>query len=251
MKDIELSGGLRTEVELKEGASNVKIFDKFPLSTEKKLENFPIFVRRQNLTRFLVLYELFKLSLPVKGSIIECGVNFGFGLMSWAKLSSILEPVNLNRCVFGFDTFSGFANVSDKDQNELTGNVKQGGLAADVEQELNELIEVFDSTRFIGHIPKVRTICGDAQDTIPKFVLENQHLIVSLLFLDFDLYGPTKVALENFLPRMPKGAIIAFDELNNPLWPGETLAMLEAQNGFKFELRRFDFDPYVSYAVLT
>ena len=49
-----------------------------------------------------------------------------------------------------------------------------------------------------------------------------------MLFLDFDLYEPTRVALEHFLPRMPNGAVLAFDELDNPLWPGETLAMLEA-----------------------
>ena len=27
---------------------------------------------------------------------------------------------------------------------------------------------------------------------------------------------------------MPKGAIIAFDELNNKNWPGETVALLES-----------------------
>ena len=38
-----------------------------------------------------------------------------------------------------------------------------------------------------------------------------------MLYLDFDLYAPTKAALETFLPRMPKGAILAFDELNQAL----------------------------------
>jgi hypothetical protein len=78
----------------------------------------------------------------------------------------------------------------------------------------------------------------------------NQHLLVSLLFLDLDLYEPTQVALRHFLPRMPKGAVVAFDELDNPLWPGETLAMLEETRQQKLELRRFEFDPYISYAVL-
>ena len=34
------------------------------------------------------------------------------------------------------------------------------------------------------------------------------------------------IALKNFISRMPKGAIIAFDELNNKNWPGETVALL-------------------------
>ena len=44
------------------------------------------------LQKILARYELFKLALPVKGSIVECGVFRGFGLMTWAHLSAVLEP---------------------------------------------------------------------------------------------------------------------------------------------------------------
>ena len=84
--------------------------------------------------------------------------------------------------------------------------------------------------------------------TIPEFVEENQHLVVSLLFLDLDLYDPTKVAIEYFVPRMPKGAIIAFDELDNPIWPGETMALLETIGMKRLRMERLDFDPYVGFA---
>jgi hypothetical protein len=47
---------------------------------------------------------------------------------------------------------------------------------------------------------------------------------------------------------MPKGAIIAFDELDNPIWPGETLAALEAVGLNRLEIRRFPWDPYIGYA---
>ena len=75
-------------------------------------------------------------------------------------------------------------------------------------------------------------------------------MVVSLLFLDFDLYEPTKVALENFLPRMPKGAILAFDELDNPIWPGETVALFETLGINKLKIRRLDWEPYIGYAIL-
>ncbi len=75
-------------------------------------------------------------------------------------------------------------------------------------------------------------------------------MIVSLLYLDFDLYEPTKIALENFFPRMPKGSVIAFDELDNPLWPGETQAMIEFCKDHKLRIQRLPFDPYVGYAVI-
>jgi hypothetical protein len=72
--------------------------------------------------------------------------------------------------------------------------------------------------------------------------------VVSLLFLDFDLYEPTRVALENFVPRMPKGAILAFDELDNPLWPGETKAVIDTLGMGKLKLERVEFDPYIAFA---
>lgn len=247
---VNVSGGLRTGPEAVEAQRNKALFDANPSSWETKLENFPKYVRRQNLTRFLSLYEIFKRTLPIKGSIVECGVNHGFGLMSWAKFSAILEPVNLTRRIYGFDTFEGFPNVSEKDRSAASQHVKAGDLAADVHDELTQLIDIYDSTRFLGHVKKVNLVRGDATKTIPDFVKANPHLVVSLLFMDFDLYEPTKIALEHFLPRMPKGAVLAFDELDNPLWPGETLAMLEAHAKRPLRIERVEFDPYIGFAVL-
>ena len=103
----------RTDAELKIGKKIEKIFNGCTDSIEIKIENFPKYVRRQHLKRFLAMYEIFKSILPVKGSIVECGVFKGFGIMSWAKLSAMLEPENLTRRIYGFDTFSGFPNVSE------------------------------------------------------------------------------------------------------------------------------------------
>lgn len=247
---VAVSGGLRTNAEQMEAPRNKGLFEANPSPWETKLENFPKYVRRQNLTRFLALYEIFKMTEAVKGSIIECGVNHGFGIMSWAKFSAILEPVNLTRRIYGFDTFEGFPGVSEKDRSASSQHVKKGDLAADVYEELQQLVEVYDSTRFIGHVNKVNLVRGDATKTIPQFVEDNPHLLISLLFLDFDLYEPTRVALEHFLPRMPKGAVLAFDELDNPLWPGETLAMLEAHAKRPLRIQRLHFDPYIGFAIL-
>lgn len=247
---ISVEGGLRTENERLEAEKNCKYFTENPDGIEKRLENFPKYVRRQNLTRFLALYELYKLILGTKGSIVECGVFKGFGIMSWTKLAAVLEPVNLTRRIYGFDSFAGFPSVSSKDKSESSGHIKEGDLASDSYNELLGLIGAHDATRFLGHIKKTHLIAGDATVTIPRFVEENPHLLVSLLFLDFDLYEPTKVALEAFVPRMHRGSIIAFDELDNPLWPGETLAMLEFFRERKLAIRRFEFDPYIGYAVI-
>ena len=243
-------GGFRTEKESEEAFRNKRIFEENKSNWEVKIENFPKYVRRQNLTRFIALYEIFKKVINVKGSVIECGVNNGFGLMSWAKFSAIMEPVNLTRRIYGFDSFQGFPSISQKDRSDNSSHIKVGDLSADVFSELKDLVDVYDSTRFLGHIPKVKLIKGDAIETIPSFINENPHLLISLLYLDFDLYEPTKVALEHFLPRMHKGSVIAFDELDNPLWPGETLAMLEINSKYKLKIERLDFDPYIGFAIL-
>jgi hypothetical protein len=239
----------KTPQEQSVGPAIARIFESCQDATETKLDSFPKYARRQHLKRFLAMYELFKLALPVKGSVVECGVFRGFGLMSWAKLSTILEPENLTRRVYGFDTFDGFPSLAAKDENPHT-QTHVGDLRASSYEELQQLIALYDQDRFLGHIPKVSLVKGDIAATAPKFIQDNPHLLVSLLFIDCDLYEPTKIALKNFLPRMPKGAVLAFDELDNPQWPGETLAMLEETAGRPLALRRLEWDPYISYAIL-
>jgi hypothetical protein len=239
----------RTAVERGVGGSIERIFQACPDSIETKLEHFPKYVRRQHLKRFLALYELFKLAMPVKGSVVECGVFRGFGLMSWAKLSAMLEPENLTRRVYGFDSFTGFPSTSWADDNPIAQHAP-GALRADSYDELKELIAEYDLDRFLGHIPKVHLIRGNVLETIPAFVADQRHLVVSLLFMDVDLFEPTKVALEQFVPRMPRGAVLAFDELDNPMWPGETLALLSTLGIRNLRLQRLEWDPYISFAIL-
>lgn len=246
---IKPEGGFRTSKEKEVIEKLAKIFDSSKEGTVTKLDNFPKYIRRQKVTRFLVLYELFKKILPVKGSIIECGVHQGFGLMTWANLSAVLEPNNITRRIYGFDTFGGFPSVDNEDKSEYA-DIKKGVLSADSEAELKEIIKLYDDNRFLGHVDKVHLVKGDAVKTIPEFLANNKHLVISLLFLDFDLFEPTKAAIENFYPRMPKGSVIAFDELDNPLWPGETLALLKTIGVNKLKIKRFDFDPFIGYAIL-
>ncbi len=240
---------LRTPAEVEVGKNIERIFTECSDSVEIKLQNFPKYVRRQHLKRFLAMYELFKLALPVKGSVIECGVFRGFGVMTWAKLSAMLEPENLTRRIYGFDTFEGFPTIGDKDRSKFA-SPEVGELKSSSHAELLQLIAEYDSDRFLGHLPKVELIAGDLTKTAPAFIESHPHLVVSLLFIDCDLYDPTRAALRAFLPRMPKGAIVAFDELDNPIWPGETLAALEDDVLTGLRLRRFEWDPYIAYAVI-
>jgi hypothetical protein len=173
----------------------------------------------------------------------------GAGLMTWATLSSIYEPLNHLRRVIGFDSFKGFVAIGPEDQ---AGNEHaiEGGLFADSFDDLQECVRVFDIYRPLGHIPKVELVRGDAIETIPAYLEKNGHLVLSLLYLDFDLYEPTRQAITHLVPRMPRGAIIAFDQLNQRHWPGETRAVIDTLGLASLKLERFPFQPQISFAVL-
>jgi hypothetical protein len=218
-----------------------------------KFDQFEKYARRQSIARFMARYELFKLQMHIKGCIVECGVHHGGGVMAWAKLSAALEPYSLDRRIFGFDTFEGFPSISEQDAT-ASGNdqLRIGGFNTEIDThaELLQLIREYDENRVLNQFEKVVLIKGDAVQTIPKFIADEPSVLVSLLFLDFDLYMPTKVALQTFLPRMSRGSILAFDEINNRWWPGETQAMLECLDLRQHEIRRFSFDPNIAYIVL-
>jgi hypothetical protein len=224
-------------------------------SATEKLENFAKYAPRQSLARFMARNELFKLVQNVQGSIVECGVLFGGGLLSFAKLSAILEPYNFQRRIIGFDTFSGFPDIDAADlkgkPERKSAHLKPHGFSAEhAYEDILKAVEIFDMTRMLNHFPKVSVVKGDFSQTAPQYLEDHPHLVVSLLYLDFDIYAPTKTALELFLPRMPKGAVVAFDELNEEAFPGETIAVMEVLKLNDWRVRRFDFEPRISYAVV-
>lgn len=225
-------------------------FSKSPGTNMDKLRHFTKFVPRQALALFLAKHHLFQHVLEVHGHILECGVFLGGGLMTWAQLSAIYEPVNFIRRVVGFDTFTGFPGLSEKDQGDNPDHAVTGGLATHARDDLQECFRLYDLNRPVGHMARTELVVGDATRTIPEYVRNHPHLVVAMLYLDFDLYDATKAALDSFLPRMPKGAVLAFDELNQPAWPGETLAVLETVGLRNLRIQRFPFTPQLSYAIL-
>jgi hypothetical protein len=215
-----------------------------------KLRAFTKFTPVAELGRFLAKSEIFKQVLTVQGSVVECGVFHGAGVMTWATLSAIYEPLNHLRRVIGFDSFEGFTRVTAEDLPDRNVHAVAGGLAADSFDDLTESAALFDLYRPLGHIPKIELVRGDALQTMPRYVQDNPHLVVSLLYLDFDLYEPTRCALDVFRPRMPKGAIVAFDQLNQRHWPGETRAVADALGLSSLRIERFPFQPQLSFAIL-
>ena len=74
---FDAAGGTRSAQEHAATQGLSDLFETSSFSTLERLLNFPLYVPRQNLTTFLVKYEIFKRILNVHGSILEGGVGFG------------------------------------------------------------------------------------------------------------------------------------------------------------------------------
>ena len=225
--------------------SNQKILD--------IVRNFAKFTPRQSITNFISHYEIYKKILNIHGSVLEFGVLNGGSLFHWAHFSEILEPTNFLRKIYGFDTFSGFVEITKEDQqNQEEKQIIVGGFKSSYNafDNIKKEIDLFDQNRFLGHMKKIDIIKGDVLETLPKFLNDNKELLISLVHMDLDLYKPTKFVIEQIFSRMSKGSIIIFDELNHPDYPGETVALLEKLNINNYKIQRLPISAGVSYMVI-
>ena len=214
-----------------------------------KLRSFALHAPRQTISDFLVRYELFKLIADVPGAIMEFGVYNGQGLMSWAHFSSIFEPYHVCREIYGFDTFAGFSGVTERDGEADSEIVRDGGYRVDSLDRLKAAIALADRNRPIGHVDKVFLVEGDVVETLGPFLEKNRHVIPAMIYLDMDIYEPTKHVLDTLLKRMPKGGVVVFDEFAHRAFPGETLAAIDALDLSEVRLRRMPFCSRIAYFV--
>jgi len=206
-----------------------------------------LFLKRISLSRILYFNQLYLQLLNVPGVICEFGVQWGASLALLANLRSIYEPYNYSRKIIGFDTFSGFSNIDAKDGN----SVLKGDYSTmqNYEESLEEILSLHEQNSPIPHIKKFELIKGDASKTVADWLNVNPHAIISMAIFDMDVYRPTKDVLECILPRLVKGSVLVFDELNCPKFPGETTALNEVIGLNKLKLRRDPNQPYCAWAV--
>jgi hypothetical protein len=228
-----------------------ELFEAKNLPTWDKLQSFPKYIRRQEISYFVANYELFKLILNVKGSIFYFGVYEGGGLMTYAHLSAAIEPYNHTRRIIGFDTFEGYPEIKAEDQthNKKFKTLTKGGFSANALDELNQITGLYDANRALNHIPKIQNIKGDIMETLPSFMASNQQTVASMIILTVNLYHPTKLALETLYPRMPKGGVVVIHSINEEFYPGATRAFFEVLGDRSPALNTFGFTPNLAYHV--
>jgi hypothetical protein len=209
-----------------------------PIPDAELGENLPLFQTVRSLKRLLYMNELYRQILPVHGVVMQFGVRWGRDIATFDAFRTIYEPFNISRLVLGFDTFEGFPSVDVKDGEH--GMMVEHGLSL-TDGYVDALRAVLGERRGVDplpHLERHQLIQGDVTVTLPKYLADNPGTIIALAHFDLDLYAPTKAGLEAIRPYLTKGSIVAFDELNSTLTPGETEALREAWGLDRYRIQR-------------
>ncbi len=219
-----------------------------PIPPEEALANLGLFLNRQTLSGILFMQQLYKRILEVYGCVMEFGVRWGQNLALFANFRGIYEPFNYNRKIVGFDTFAGFPSVTEKDGDRVAAN--DYAVSEEYEDYLTAVLKYHESESPISHKRKFELVKGNATESIREYLAKHPETIVALAYFDFDIYEPTRECLNAILPRITKGSILAFDELNCAEFPGETIAVMESVGLCRYAIRRSPLTPLCSYIVV-
>jgi hypothetical protein len=215
------------------------LYKKNPIPENEQLSNVGVFTKRQD----------YKHVIQVHGVIMEFGVRWGQNLVTLNNLRGIHEPFNHSRKIIGFDTFEGFPSVDSKDGDHAIIEKGAFSVTKDYEKYLEEVLNYHEQECPLNHIKKNSLVKGDATVTLAKYLKDHPETIIAFAYFDFDIYEPTKKCLELIKPHLVKGSVIGFDELNDPQFPGETIALNEVLGLNNVRVQRNLFSGIQSYFI--
>ncbi len=218
-----------------------------PLPDDELLSNLGLFLTSKTLSRVLFFYEIYRKVVHSHGIIAEFGVRWGQTLAIMTALRGIFEPFNRHRKIVGFDTFAGFIGMGDKDGEQSHCADGSFSVPAGYEDYLGSLLGLQEKLNPISHLTKFELVKGNAVETVPAYLRKHPETIISLAIFDFDIYEPTRAALEAIQPCLCKGSILVFDELCDDVFPGETVALREILGLNRVRIQRFPMTSRISY----
>ena len=167
------------------------------------IANYSGWLRTSIISRHLAIYELYKLTLKLPGSLAEFGVWRGSTFFFLQKLIEIFHSSSYeknqmsNRKLFGFDTFEGFKKIHKHDHPKSPQMKKKSG-------KYNFDYKIFDKA--FKHTLKNSKISkrlyikkGDIKFTWKKFLKENPGVRFCMILIDMDLFEPTQIILKDIM----------------------------------------------------
>jgi O-methyltransferase len=161
----------------------------------------------------------------IPGSIVECGVWRGGGMM--AAASTLLALADTSRDLFLYDTFSGMSLPTAEDHR-----IVDGRSATDLFKNRStdnhgwceaRLDDVHAHMLSTGYPPeRIHCVAGPVEETLPARAPNGP---IAVLRLDTDWYASTRHELEHLYPRLSGGGILILDDYGH--WAGARKAVDE------------------------
>ena len=193
------------------------------------------------LKKIITHYEIFKKTLKVKGSIIECGVFKGNSLNRLLLFRDLLIG-STKKDVFGFDVFGKFPKQENKRDNDFAKkHNKKVGLGIN-EKILNQNFKKKGFKKFL-------LIKGNVEKTIDKFLKKNKKLKISFLHLDLDVYKPTYYVLNKLYNKVSSGGVILFDDYGKVHGATKATKDFFKNNKIKYKISSIKFDRKLKFII--
>lgn len=199
--------------------------------------DFSLWGETDRFSKMLARYELFKRIVDMPGDIVEGGVLKGAGVLYWAKLIQIFNPMS-RRKVIGFDTFEGYPEDASMVHDQKTAKAFSKEQIA--EKEMVSDKKIMAAAEAQGLADRLELVRGNASQTIPAYVEAHPGFRISLLNLDFVLYDPTLAAMQYLYPRVIDGGVVVLDEYA-VADKGESDAVDEVLAGAAIEMKNFSW----------
>jgi hypothetical protein len=153
-----------------------------------------------------------------------------------------LQQQGFGKTVYGFDSFQGF-DESIKVDLLLGGNdvdsKRVGGFDDTSRALVQRKLDAF-------HLRNVRLEPGFFNESLARCASRT----FSFVHLDCDIYESYRTCLEFFYPRLSPGAIMLFDEYNDPSWPGANRAVDEFFAGLPEKLQTAVRDNFEKWFIV-
>ena len=234
----------------KEDSQLLKCLKNCPIPEKELMQNIGLFLTPQSLSRILMQQFLYNQIREIQGVVMELGCRWGQNLALYSALRGIYEPYNRLRKIIGFDTFEGFINLSEKDGTNSAIIENNYSVTENYEEYLDSVMNNLEDESPLSKIKKYEIVKGDAGVELERYLEKNPETIVALAYFDMDLYTPTKKCLQLLKNRLTRGSILAFDELNEPAFPGETTALAEVFGLSRYSIKRFPYNSRASYIII-